>query len=118
MVSSLLSTVCLQSAEGLSLGTAWFLHSCAPSASADSVHFIFRSKLYSMVQVVSVGFKARLDNPNSMFQDIDAQLKCDRYSQGWIELGSLAAQPVLAILVIALLSIRLSKNLLVKSGNV
>ena len=81
MVSSLLSTVCLQSAEGLSLGTAWFLHSCAPSASADSVHFIFRSKLYSMVQVVSVGFKARLDNPNSMFQDIDAQLKCDRYSR-------------------------------------
>ena len=38
MVSSLLSTVCLQSAEGISLGTAWFLHCYVASASADSVH--------------------------------------------------------------------------------
>ena len=38
MVSSLLSTVCLQRAEGISIGTAWFLYCCAPSSAADSVH--------------------------------------------------------------------------------
>ena len=38
MVSSLLPTVCLQSSEGIPLRTAWFLHCCMPSASADSVH--------------------------------------------------------------------------------
>ena len=38
MASSLLSIVCLQSAEEISLRTAWFLHCCVPSASAGSVH--------------------------------------------------------------------------------
>ena len=40
MVSSVLSTVCLQSAEGISFRTTLFLQCCAPSASAGSVFFL------------------------------------------------------------------------------
>ena len=61
MVSSLLFTVCLQSAEGFSLRTAWFLHCCVLSASEDSVH-LFGSLDQSYIQY-TIGFKARLDHP-------------------------------------------------------
>ena len=70
---------------------------------------LYRSKLYSMVQVWTTptrSFKTLTQNWSAI----------DTPGMDWF--GSLAAQPVMAILVIASLSIRLSKNLLVKSGNV
>lgn len=62
MVSSLLSAVFLQSAEGFSLRTVWFLHRYAPSASADSVR-LFGSLDPSYLMI---GFKARLDQAKDL----------------------------------------------------
>ena len=61
--------------------SARFLHCCAPSA-AGSI------RLLGSIKVVLsnyVGFKARLDHPKTMLQDIAAKLKCSRDGLGlWL----------------------------------
>ena len=78
MVSSLLSTVRLQSAEGISLRTARFLISCAPSASAGSVHLLD----LEIKTVFNVRFHGQAGPP---------QVHVSKPLQGWI--GSLAGAP-------------------------
>ena len=108
-VSSLLPTVCLQSAEWISLITVGFLHCCVPSASAGSVQ-LFGSVDQSYL-MIGLKFLGQAGPRQVAVSRLDAELTRTTPGMDWV---SGCPGPFWQLLVIARLSIWLS---IISSGN-